>query len=62
MDWLNQNMKTLTNLVCVPCRGGEPRISEDEIAELMPQIPDWHLIEVNDNKSLRRQFDFDNCA
>ena len=33
-----------------------------EIGELLPEIPDWELVEVDDIKRLRRVFSFDDFA
>jgi len=43
---------------CVPCRGGEPPLSEAEIATLKPQLPGWELIEVDGIKRLKQVFKF----
>lgn len=55
-------MKKLANIDCVPCRGGEPALPEDEIVALLPQIPEWNLIEKDGIKRLARQYKFDNFA
>lgn len=33
----------LTSQTCVACRRDAPRVTEAEMAELQPQIPDWSL-------------------
>jgi 4a-hydroxytetrahydrobiopterin dehydratase len=53
MDQLNQ-------MVCVACRKGEPTVTDAEMAELKPQIPDWHVLEVDSVKRLERVFTFPN--
>jgi 4a-hydroxytetrahydrobiopterin dehydratase len=55
-------MDNLTNLQCVPCRGGVPTLSDDKIADLLPQIPKWNLIEQAGIKQLERLFSFRNFA
>jgi 4a-hydroxytetrahydrobiopterin dehydratase len=45
---------------CVPCRGGVPTLTEQEIAALMPQVPEWHVAEVDGVKRLQREFRFEN--
>jgi 4a-hydroxytetrahydrobiopterin dehydratase len=55
-------MQTLAEMKCVACRKDAPRVTDDEIAELQPQIPDWELLEVDDVKRLRRVFSFDDFA
>lgn len=47
---------------CVACRGGEPMLTEAEIVELHPQIPEWQIKEVNGMKRLERVFKFKNFA
>jgi 4a-hydroxytetrahydrobiopterin dehydratase len=37
-------------------------VTDEEIAELHPQVPDWELVEENGIKRLRRVFEFDNFA
>jgi len=37
-------------------------VSEAEIAELRPQIPEWELVELDGIKRLRRGFDFADFA
>jgi 4a-hydroxytetrahydrobiopterin dehydratase len=49
-------MQTLTEETCVACRRDAPRATEQEIAQLRPQIPDWQLIEIDDIPRLRRVF------
>jgi len=53
-------MSTLTEQTCVPCRGGVPTLSDDEIDALLPEIPDWQLIESDGVKQLQRSFTFRN--
>lgn len=31
---------------CVPCEGGIPPLTDEEIAKLMPQVPDWRVVAV----------------
>ena len=51
-------MEELTKLVCVACRGGEPTVTDAEIAEFKPQIPEWQLVERENIKRLKRVFKF----
>ncbi len=55
-------MTTLTQEKCVACRRDAPRVTDAEIAELKPQIPDWALIERDGIKRLERTFRFPNFA
>jgi 4a-hydroxytetrahydrobiopterin dehydratase len=52
----------LTAEKCVACRRDAPTVTEAEIAELRPQIPDWELVEIDGIKRLRRVFAFDDFA
>lgn len=53
-------MEQLANMACIACHSGEPTVSDAEIAELMPQIPNWQIIEVDGVKRLQRVFTFKN--
>jgi 4a-hydroxytetrahydrobiopterin dehydratase len=47
---------------CVACRRDAPTVTEAEIAELHPQVPDWELVELDGIKRLRRVFSFADFA
>ncbi len=49
-------MTTLTREKCVACRRDSPRVTDAEIKELSPQIPDWELTEDDGIKRLKRVF------
>ncbi len=49
----------LTSETCEACRADSPKVTEEEIGELKPQIPDWELTEVKGVPRLRRTFRFD---
>jgi 4a-hydroxytetrahydrobiopterin dehydratase len=51
---------SLSQANCVPCRGGVPTLTDAEIAELKPQVPDWGVEEVEGVQRLRREFSFKN--
>ena len=55
-------MGTLTQMKCVACREGEPTVTDAEIAEFNPQVPDWEIVELDEIRSLRRVFVFDDFA
>ena len=55
-------MTDLHEMKCVACRGGEPTLTDAEIAELQPQVPDWQMKEVNGEKRIERIFKFKNFA
>jgi 4a-hydroxytetrahydrobiopterin dehydratase len=43
---------------CFPCRGGEPSLTEAEIADLMFHVPQWHVVEQDGILRLHRVFKF----
>jgi 4a-hydroxytetrahydrobiopterin dehydratase len=47
---------------CVACRGGEPPLSEVEIAELLPDVDGWQVREVDGVKRLERSYKFRDFA
>jgi 4a-hydroxytetrahydrobiopterin dehydratase len=49
-------METLTQMKCVACRKDEPTVTDAEIAEFHPQVPDWEIVELDGIKRLRRVF------
>ena len=53
---------TLARETCVACRRDSPRVTEQEIAELSPQITDWELTAVDDVPRLERSFKFRDFA
>jgi 4a-hydroxytetrahydrobiopterin dehydratase len=53
-------MSELSQLKCVACRGGEPTLTEAEIAAMHPQVPGWQVIEVDGEKRLQRVFKLKN--
>jgi len=53
-------MDTLKELKCVPCRGGEPTVTEEEIKIFLPQIPEWQISEFDSIKRLERRYRFKN--
>jgi 4a-hydroxytetrahydrobiopterin dehydratase len=52
----------LTQMKCVACRKDAPTLTDDEIAQLRPQIPDWEVVELEGIKRLRRIFPADDFA
>ena len=51
-------MQRLEGMHCVACRRDAPTVTEDELVELRPQVPDWELVEEDGIKRLRRDFTF----
>lgn len=53
-------MDKLYSMKCVACRGGEPTLTDSEIAEFLPQVPEWQVQEVDGVKRLQRMFKLKN--
>jgi 4a-hydroxytetrahydrobiopterin dehydratase len=53
-------MTQLFQMKCVACRGTEPLLTDSQIDEFMPQVPDWQVKEVGGEKRLERVFKFKN--
>ena len=51
-------MSGLTEASCVPCRGGVPALGDAEIAELLPQVAGWQVVERDGVKRLSREYAF----
>ena len=57
-----KRMSELAEMKCTACRGDEPTLTDAEIAELHPQVPEWQVLERQGIKRLERTFRFDNFA
>ena len=55
-------MSALTNEKCTACRRDSPRVTDAEIGELEPMIPEWTLVERDGIRRLERVFTFTNFA
>ena len=55
-------MSELAAMKCSACRGGEPTLTDAEIDELLPQVPEWQVLERQGTKRLERAFKFDDFA
>ena len=49
-------MSLLEESRCTACRADSPRVTDEEIAELKPQIPDWQIVERDGIPQLERMF------
>jgi 4a-hydroxytetrahydrobiopterin dehydratase len=49
----------LVRAKCVPCRGGEPTLTDAEIARFRPMVSRWTLVEKDGIKRLERVFRFE---
>jgi len=57
---MKPEIPALRELKCVPCRGGEPTVTNIEIKELHPQVSEWEIVERNNIKRMERVFKFKN--
>ncbi|MFM4703640.1 4a-hydroxytetrahydrobiopterin dehydratase [Aeromonas bivalvium] len=53
-------MSQLANQHCEACRADAPRVSEEELAQLMHSLPDWQPVSEQGALQLRREFTFRN--
>src|SRR5690242_17488876 len=53
-----KNMEQLSQLKCTACRGGDPTVSDEEMGRLMPQVPEWRVVQREGVKRLERVFKF----
>ena len=51
-------MSQLTQEKCVACRRDSPSVTQQETAELLPQVSDWGLITEDSVRKLDRLFSF----
>jgi 4a-hydroxytetrahydrobiopterin dehydratase len=52
----------LANERCTACRSDSPPVTEAEIQQLQPQVPDWMLVERENIRRLERTFRFRDFA
>ena len=53
-------MAELNQMKCVACRGGEPTLTDEQVREFQPQVPEWQVKVQNGEKRLERAFKFKN--
>ena len=53
-------MQFLTKASCEACKKGAPLVTDEEVEEFSPQIPEWRIIEVDGMKRLVRRYTFKN--
>ena len=49
-------MNNLAQLKCIACRGGDPSLTDAEIADLQPHCPQWQLVTQDNILRLQRVF------
>ena len=47
-------MSSLATMICVPCRKGEPALTEAEVQRLLPDVPEWRLMHRDGMPTLQR--------
>jgi 4a-hydroxytetrahydrobiopterin dehydratase len=52
-------LSSLAQMKCVACRRDAPTVTDEELAQLRPEVPDWELVELDGVNRLRRVFSFD---
>jgi len=53
-------MPDLAHQRCTPCHGGEPGLTETEVAAFLPQVPGWRVVIRGGEHRLERVFTFKN--
>ena len=53
---------SITSERCVACRAGAPQVTPEEMADLMPQIPEWEVGDQEGIPTLTRVFTFPDFA
>ena len=51
-------MSQMTRERCVACRRDSPPVTDEEMAQLRPEIPDWELVNEDGIRKLDRVFRF----
>jgi 4a-hydroxytetrahydrobiopterin dehydratase len=55
-------MEPLNKMKCEACRRDSPKATQEELAELLPQVANWNLIEREGINTLERIFTFKGFA
>lgn len=55
-------MNPLAELICVPCRAGEPTVTDEERHDYLQQLPNWQVTNETDVPHLVRVFTFPDFA
>lgn len=51
-------MEKLLEQNCIPCSGNSQPVSDQEIASLKPQVPEWNIIHEDGEPRLQRVYKF----
>jgi 4a-hydroxytetrahydrobiopterin dehydratase len=55
-------MTELSKQSCEACKADAPLISDEDLKRLMPKIPDWEIIVIDNIMRLKREFKFKDFA
>ena len=55
-------MTNLSQLKCVACRGGDPSLTDSEVADLLPHVPQWQIVVRDGVQQLERVFKLKNFS
>ena len=55
-------MSELIEESCEACRADAPKVSDEELSELIKEIPDWQPITEDNILRLRRTFEFEDYS
>jgi 4a-hydroxytetrahydrobiopterin dehydratase len=53
-------MQNLEQMKCEVCRAGAPKVTDEETATYMQQVPEWSILERDGVRRLERAFTFKN--
>lgn len=57
---MSESSMHLSESSCEACRADAPRLSTGELEQLMPQVPEWQLLTVDDIPRIQRVYAFRN--
>ena len=55
-------MTNLSRLKCVACRGEDPSLTDSEVADLLPHVPQWQIVVRDGLQQLERVFKLKNFS
>jgi 4a-hydroxytetrahydrobiopterin dehydratase len=56
------DLQTLAKMQCEVCKVGAPTVTDEELAELQPLVPEWKVVERNGFRRLERVFKLEDFA
>jgi len=55
-------MSGLDQTTCLPCRGGEPPLTAEQMQPLLAEVPEWRVVERDGIARVERTFTFPDFA